>query len=453
MNVTKRPLAPAAPTASDQGEPFAVLDRGFGDPPQPFDTRAIALAPLDGLARWLADVGLAGAGSVVVCDATTHNVAGARVAQLLGGVPAITLDSPHPHADDVTADALDARLPRGTSRLVAVGAGTVNDLAKHAAHRRGIPYGVVPTAASMNGYTSTIAALSVQGVKRTLPATGPAWVYADPAVVASAPRPMAAAGAGDLLSKTTATADWAMSAIVAGTPFSTAPDELVAGAFARVLASAEGIARGEPEATRELTTALVLSGLSMAVAGSSAPSSGGEHLVSHVWDMTAKARRRPVALHGAQVAIATLVMTALYEALARVRPRRTSLPVAEDALAPYLHLYAGRQAELVMEEARHVLDPAAVADRQARLARDWDRALAAAGRYLMPLDELKDVFARAGVPRRLTDLGVIAPTELAEACHHARLVRDRYTVLDLAAEAGWLDELIPVAIDAAGVLG
>ncbi len=57
----------------------------------------------------------------------------------------------------------------GYSLILAVGAGTINDLGKYVAARLGIPYWAVPTAPSMNGYTSSIAAIKIRGVKRTLP--------------------------------------------------------------------------------------------------------------------------------------------------------------------------------------------------------------------------------------------------------------------------------------------
>ena len=92
------------------------------------------------------------------------------------GEPSLTgtrlLLEPHPHADDETvARVVDAMKDR--SGIVAVGSGTINDLAKRAAHLLERPYIIVGTAASMNGYASGIAAILSNSLKTTVPAAPP----------------------------------------------------------------------------------------------------------------------------------------------------------------------------------------------------------------------------------------------------------------------------------------
>ena len=54
----------------------------------------------------------------------------------------------------------------------------------------------------------------------------------------------------------------------------------------------------------------------MAMAGSSAPASGGEHLVSHYWDMEQHCQEAHLyALHGTQVGIATRLSALAFEKL------------------------------------------------------------------------------------------------------------------------------------------
>ena len=56
---------------------------------------------------------------------------------------------------------------KGTEYLLAVGSGTLNDMAKSVSTRLDIPCGVLATAASMDGYCSKGAALMWGGVKVT----------------------------------------------------------------------------------------------------------------------------------------------------------------------------------------------------------------------------------------------------------------------------------------------
>jgi glycerol-1-phosphate dehydrogenase [NAD(P)+] len=304
----------------------------------------------------------------------------------------------------------------------------------------------------MNGYTSTISALTVEGVKRTLPAQPPAWVAADLGVVRAAPPEMAGAGFADLLSKTTAMADWAISHTVLGGWFSTTPHELVELAFDTVLKKAGGVGAAKPAAISALTHALVLSGLSMAVAGSSGPASGGEHLISHYWDMTAKTAGRKPALHGCQVAIGTLVSATLHEKLRAHRPRPVTAPDREQWLAEVAAQFAGAQADQVVQQASRVYRDQQAANKQtAKLERIWDSCLSAAERYLEPAWKLQEYLTAAGAPTRISQIGVSAD-EMRAALLHGRAIRDRYTVLHLAADAGLLELLADEVLSDSGVL-
>ena len=105
-------------------------------------------------------------------------------------------------------------VPALTGRTpVAVGAGTINDLVKRASVEAKTPgYLCVATAPSVDGYTSYGAALTVNGVKKTVPCPAPTAILADNRVIGSAPLPMIAAGYADLAAKIVAGADWHIAA-------------------------------------------------------------------------------------------------------------------------------------------------------------------------------------------------------------------------------------------------
>src|SRR5947208_5155528 len=91
---------------------------------------------------------------------------------------------------------------------IAVGAGTINDLTKLAAHRTGRPYMCVTTAASMDGYTAFGASITCNGSKQTFQCSAPKAVLADLEVICAAPGNMNAWGYADLIAKVPAGADW-----------------------------------------------------------------------------------------------------------------------------------------------------------------------------------------------------------------------------------------------------
>ena len=190
----------------------------------------------------------------------------------------------HPEPDLETVDRL-SNAAVDSDALVAVGSGTINDLAKYAAAQDGKPYAVFAMAPSMNGYTSANAAITVDGHKKTLPATLARGVYVDLAIFAAAPPRMIRAGLGDSLCRPTAQVDWLLSHHALGTPYRRAPFALLAADEPALFAAPEALLAGDLDAMRALARTLVLSGIGMTLCGSSAPASQGEHLISHYIDM------------------------------------------------------------------------------------------------------------------------------------------------------------------------
>ena len=182
--------------------------------------------------------------------------------------------------------------------LVAVGSGTLTDIVRYAAHLAGCEFVSVPTAASMDGYASGVAALERDGVKLTLPARAPAAIFADPRIAAEAPAEMTRAGIGDLLAKATARVDWLATHLLYG------EDWRELGPLPPL--DVEALLAGDVEAVAGLLGALIASGLVMAEVGSSRPASGCEHHASHLWDLLAGRGMRPRAFHGLQVGYATV---------------------------------------------------------------------------------------------------------------------------------------------------
>jgi glycerol-1-phosphate dehydrogenase [NAD(P)+] len=247
---------------------------------------------------------------------------------------------------------------------------------------------------------------------------------------------MIRAGLGDSLCRPTAQVDWLLSHHALGTPYRSAPFALLAADEPLLFAAPEGLLAGDLDAMRALAHTLVLSGIGMTLCGSSAPASQGEHLISHYVDMKAPSGRAQH-LHGEQVAVATLTMAHLQESLLDGPPPvvRASIVDADSLCA---HFGAEVGAQCWQEFAPKRLTTVGAARLTARLAATWERLRRDAAAARVAADRLGDIMRRIGGPRRASDIG-LEPSFYAEAVRHARFLRNRYTFLDLAADAGVLD--------------
>ncbi len=388
-----------------------------------------------------------------VADTNTWAVAGKTAVALLrdAGRPVSVYladqDSQPVHADGKTRDALLAAIRSGgPSGMLAVGSGTINDIAKSAATIAGCPQITVATAASMNGYPSAIAALTVNGVKVTEPCNPPVAVIADPQVLATAPFAMTGAGFGDLLSKNASTADWLLAHHLLDEYYCGFSAAVAEEAVARCIACAGQISRNSPQGLAVLAEALLRSGISMVLAGSSAPASGGEHLISHLWDMTAHWSGRAPALHGQQTGVATLISLKLYEKLlalddAAIRGLCLAEPHVEDQwrFEEELSLVFSDIAAAVLPFARQkYLDTHALKERRRLILARWPSIRRAVAGVVIPAGASISHLHAAGAVSRAADLG-LTPREIGFAYRYGRWIRNRYTVLDLVAQLGQLE--------------
>ena len=370
----------------------------------------------------------------VVSDSTTRIVLGDRIERALAKlavVDVVVLDG-SPHADAAKVETVRSASARADA-LVAVGSGTVNDLCKYAAAQDRKRYAVFATAPSMNGYASQNAAITVDGHKMSLPATSPAGVFMDVEVLSAAPARMIRAGLGDSLCRPTAQADWLLSHHVRGTAYRRAPFALLAEDEPALLDAPEALLRGDPEAMRALARTLVLSGLGMTICGGSYPASQGEHLISHYIDMFAPSGRGAF-FHGEQVGVATLTMARIQQQMLAAdppRPRATTMDCAElkRRFGDEVGASCWREfsAKRVLPEARAMLEQ--------RLASRWNAIRDEIQRVTIPVHRLRAALQRAGCPTEPAQIG-LSDDFYARAVRDARFLRDRYTFLDLADDAG-----------------
>jgi glycerol-1-phosphate dehydrogenase [NAD(P)+] len=275
------------------------------------------------------------------------------------------------------------------------------------------------------------------------------------------------AGFGDLMSMWTAPADWYLaSAVGMDDSYHPAPVGMLREQGRALLAGAAGLRRREPETLDRLARVLTLSGISLGVAGKTAPLSGTEHLVSHLIDMAAEGSHRPLALHGAQVAVATVPVAVAWEAfLADFDPSRVDAdrlfpdaaalePVVRDAFAAIDPL--GGVGEECWNDYRRKLERwRENRPRVESFLEEWPRHRSELGRMVAAPETLAGALGEAGAPARFGELDPpVSPETARWALRNCHLMRDRFTVADLLFFADlWDDAFVESILGRARLVG
>ncbi len=347
--------------------------------------------------------------------------------------------------------------PSGTIVPIAVGSGTVNDIVKRGAFELDLPYVCVPTAPSVDGYTSFGSAVTVNGFKTTLPCDAPWLVVADQDIMAAAPYELIAAGYGDLAAKLTSGRDWLIAEALGLESIDPAVWHLSQGKLLDRLSRPETLVRRDAVSVRDIFEGLCDTGLAMQDQGDSRPASGAEHHISHCWEMRGLRVRGKDVLHGEKVAAGTRLMALFAEVLFSF----TAEEVKYHALKTFEVSPLEREREIRKIFADTGISEGVIGDAvrislekldegQSRLGRlekicgSWNslRSIAFADRP--SFSRLSDMFSSAhcpglsaiGIDSKLAAWGLLA----------AQTIRNRYTLLDLAWDIGVLEIVIGIVI-------
>ncbi len=364
---------------------------------------------------------------VLVCDTNTWRVGGERAAKLLGSAVERTLIYESegflvPNEDGI--EKLDACLSPETDLIVGVGSGVINDLCKYVSYDHKLPYFIVATAPSMDGYASDGAAMILGRMKITTRAHVPAAIIGDTEILREAPIEMLRAGYGDIIGKFSCLNDWRLSHVINGEPLCTFVYDLTMNTVKSVAGMGRAIASRDEESIGALMRALIMVGICMSYMKNSRPASGSEHHLSHFFEVVGLLRGEPYFCHGVDVAYSTKITAGL---------RRELLAVGSPEVLPFDH-------EAWADAIRRVYTSAAdgiialqeklgwiYEDKSAVIREKWDEIRAV----------LADSPSEEEISAMLCDVGLdeaeframYSEGKLADAVKYAKDLKDRYTVL------------------------
>lgn len=192
--------------------------------------------------------------------------------------------------------------------ILGVGGGSKIDICKMAAKELNIPFISIPTSAAHDGVASGRASMRGDFGPRSVDAVVPMAVIADTKVIVESPYRLLASGCADVISNSTALKDWEFAHRLRNEEFSRSAYALAEYSAETIIDNSELIRPNLEESVWISIRPIIISGISMSVAGSSRPTSGAEHMFSHALDLMYSSN----SLHGEQCGVGSIMMMYLH---------------------------------------------------------------------------------------------------------------------------------------------
>jgi len=388
----------------------------------------------------------------VLSDLNTFEAAGALVCELLRAdriaYQSYTLPEREPHPDEQRVGAVVMHMEPDCDAVIGVGSGVINDIGKMLASLSRLPYIIVGTAPSMDGYASATSSMTRNGLKVSINTNAADVIIGDTDILKNAPLRLLRSGLGDMIAKYVSICEWRIAAVITGEYYCEEVAELIRDALRQCVARAEGLLCREPEAVEAVFAGLVIGGVAMNYAGCSRPASGNEHYISHIIDMRAVEFGTAEDLHGIQCAIGTLETLRLYEKLQKITPNReNAVAYAEkfsyDDWATKLRSFLGHGAEsmIALEKKEKKYDTSAHKVRLEIILSHWDEIMEIIRKELPSAAEVEKLLITIGAPKSLDEIGV-SREELPMIFRATKDIRDKYVLSRLLWDLGILEEIL-----------
>ncbi|MBR0120969.1 MAG: sn-glycerol-1-phosphate dehydrogenase [Clostridia bacterium] len=331
--------------------------------------------------------------------------------------------------------------------VVGIGSGVINDICKIVSRAMNLPFIIVATAPSMDGYASSTSSVIRDGLKVSVDSRCPDVVIGDLDILCKAPVLMSAAGLGDMLAKYISICEWRIGSVVTGEYYCEEVASIIRFALSKCVENAHKITSGDKQAVKSVMEGLVISGIAADYAGVSRPVSGVEHYFSHIWDMRAVEFGTPISLHGIQCAAGTLLALKGYELLKNITPDK------DYALSQFekfnrkewtrqIKKYLGAAGDKMIEntEKCELYNSSFFKSRIDKICENKDEILKIINEELPDYDYILNILKAVNAPVTTEEFG-IDPSTNALTFKMTKDIRDKYILSSLAFDMGVLDKL------------
>lgn len=312
--------------------------------------------------------------------------------------------------------------------MIACGSGSIHDITRFCAYKAKIPFVAYPTAASVDGFVSAVAAMTMYGQKLTYPSAAPIALFADPDVYSTAPVRLTASGAGDVIGKITALYDWKAAEILCGEALCPEIYGIMTEALDAVVDAAEHHADSRDFAEKVMN-GLILSGIAMQLQGSSRPASGSEHHMSHFWEMHV-INNETSALHGEKVGVGTVLSLDFIKNNIDLLDRIEKIDLSAVFNENMIHAVYGELSDGIIKEnlPTGVFSSSVIAKLVKCKMNDIDE-LKRLTRQLPSAEKVRTLLASFGAPSTLSELSLPCGDDFIESSMlFSPYVRNRLTV-------------------------
>ena len=387
----------------------------------------------------------------VACDEITYGIAGEKVMNILhdanidAKAHVFTGGRFIPNEESLGKLMIDA--PRDLDLVVAVGTGSINDMCRFFSYQMNVPYAIVATAAPMDGFASSGAALMVDNIKQTIPAQTPLFIIGDTDILCGAPARMISAGLGDLLGKFTCLNDWRISKIINDEYYCDTVVNLVKDCIENVLTNADKAASRDPKVIGDIMEGLVLTGVAMSFVGNSRPAAGCEHHLNHYWEAIEIQNGQIPVLHGIEVGLAEVVILKMTEFLRESRPdfdaaRAKAKQYDQAAWEAKMKEVYGTASDAIieLEHESKKNEPEGRLKRIDKIEENWDEIVKLMNDYMPTSDRMIEILKSLDAPYFPSQVG-FSDEMLYNALVYGKENRARYTMLSMMGDLGVLEDL------------